>query len=61
MPDYTNENVKREAKRILAEAIRYIDGDTVKPVTDHGTFASESDVLMMVADATGVSDYFHVE
>lgn len=59
MPDYTNENVKREAKRILAEAIRYIDGDSVRPVVDDRSFASESDVLMMVADATGVSDCFN--
>jgi ribosomal protein S4E len=45
MPDYTNENVKREAKRILAEAIRYIDGDTVKPVTNN------FDVMDMVEDS----------
>ena len=58
MPDYTREDVKREAKRILTEAIRYIDGDTVKPVAFPD---ARSKVLVMVADATGVSDYFHVE
>lgn len=61
MPDYTDEDVKREAKRILAEAIRYIDGDTVKPTTSLIHSTPRNDVLMMVADATGVSDYFHVE
>jgi len=32
MVDYTREDVKHEAKRILSEAIRYIEGDTVKPI-----------------------------
>jgi ribosomal protein S4E len=36
--------VKREAKHILAEAIRYIDGDTVKPVTNN------FDAMDVVAD-----------
>jgi len=53
MIDYTDEVVKTDAKRVLHEAIKYIDGDTVKP-------EANSEVLMMVADATGVSDFFEV-
>lgn len=55
--DYTREDLKREAKRILHEAIRYIDGDTVKPVP----LSNQTDVMLLVADATGVSDWYHLE
>jgi hypothetical protein len=51
-PDYTREDVKQEAKRILKEAIRYIDGETVKPVP----ISNHAAVMTMVADATGVYD-----
>lgn len=53
-PDYTQEAVKREAKRILQEAIRYIDGDTVKP----GPLFNQVAVMTLIADATGVTEWF---